>query len=130
MWSSKEFTEQIVPEEYLYAENAFPNTKISGFDLENVVLGKFEDNALAFKNSKQLFLSDIPLDYKGLPCLKFNARYHEKSIKFKINAPTYVYVAVATHYPNPLPDYFNNTQEMLQIIEVKPTAKPVNVTYI
>jgi hypothetical protein len=91
------------------------------------VVSRYDDYSPAFINSKTLFLSDIPLDFKGLVSLKFPKRYHRNYISFTINQPVYVYIAVNSHYPNPLPDYFDNMQEMIQIIETKPTAKAKNV---
>jgi len=106
--------------------------KLKGFDMEKMTLAKLDENSLAFKNSKLLFLTDIPLMFKGLPSVKFNTRYHNKYIKFELNTPQYVYVAVGSHYPNPLPDFFENMQDMLQIVEIKSSAKPINVltTYL
>ncbi len=121
-WSSNQFKEEIIPQEYLYIENVFPPLKVDNFKHNLMVLGKLDVYSLAFKNSRNYFWADIPRELRGLPSLKVVTRFPYKVLSFSINAPVYVYIGVFTHYPNPLPDIFDNMQELMQIIDVKDGA--------
>ncbi|MFM7850394.1 MAG: hypothetical protein ACKO96_00400, partial [Flammeovirgaceae bacterium] len=70
----------------------------------------------AFKNSDTYIIQDIPPEYYGAITLKFNTRIKKKNLKFRINSPTIVYAAYLSHYPNPLPSDFENTQQYLNLL--------------
>jgi len=94
-----------------------------------MALAKFDENSVAFKNLKKFFITDIPLDLRGLKRIKFPTRYHSNYISFHVNAPIYVYIGVLSHYPNPLPDFFQNMQQIFQLVEIVPDAKKRNVKH-
>lgn len=124
-WSSNVFNEEIIPKQFFYDQNNFPAVKTRGFDTSIMIPAKFDNYSLAFKNSDQYFFIDIPSDYQGLPSFKFETRYQKDNLTFKINSPTYICFGLMTHYPNPLPEYFEDTQDLLQVVAVKPDQKPV-----
>ena len=126
-WSSDDFDLTLIPQKYLYTTNEFPPFTPQGLDQNEVVIGNIDENSTAFKNSDKYFLQDIPQDYKGLNCLKFVTRYTKPSFEFNINGPKYVYVAVLSHYPNPLPDVFENMNNMISLIKIDPKSKKVKV---
>lgn len=89
-----------------------------GLDSNEVVISTLDENTSAFKNSDKYFLQDIPADLKGLTSLKFLTRYTKKKFELKINSPQYLYIGVLSHYPNPLPDIFENMNTMISIVQV------------
>lgn len=119
LWSSDEWKEEVVPKKYLYSNNNYPPLKITEFSSEDAVVRRLLENDLAFKNSNSYILQDIPREYIGSPSLKWSTRIKSNEIKFHINAPNIVYIAYLAHYPNPLPDEFENTQQSMSILQIE-----------
>jgi len=117
-WSSDEIEEVIIPKRYFYSNNSFPPLKITDFDPHEAVIRKLNENDLAFKNSDTYVLQDIPPEYYGAITLKYDTRIKKKSLKFRINSPTIVYAAYLSHYPNPLPSDFENTQQYINLLQI------------
>ena len=109
-WSSDEIDEIIIPKKYFYSNNSFPPLKITDYNTKEAIIRKLYDNDLAFKNSDTLLLQDIPTEYLGATTLKFNSRIKTKSLKFKLNSPTFLYAAYFSHYPKPLSSDFEIIQ--------------------
>lgn len=126
-WSSEDFDTTTIPAKYLYTMNEFPPFAPMGLDQNEVVLASLDENSTAFKNSDAFFLQNIPQEYQGLPSLKFITRYTKASFNMIINAPKYLYVAVLSHYPNPLPDVFENMNNQMAILKIDPKKKKKNV---
>ena len=118
-WATDEWEEQIIPKKFLFTKNEYPNLKLTGFPKESAVVRNLNENDLAFKNSKTYIIQDIPTEYIGLPTLKFNSRINTKEIVFYTNVPVIVYSAFLAHYPNPLPDIFENTQQSMSLIQIE-----------
>ena len=119
-WASDQFVEQIVPEEYFYSKNEFPPLQITELDPNQMVLSKFDNYSLVFKTKNNFFFTDIPSEYRGLTTIKFITRIHMDTIKFRVNSPINVFIGVLSHYPNPLPETFEDMQETFQVVQVKP----------
>jgi len=120
LWSSKEFEETILTKNNLSSLNTFAPLKISGFNSDFIIVRKLLENDLAFKNSDKYILQDIPKDYKGATTIKLIQKYVEDTLNFEINIPAYVYIARIEYFPNPLPTDFENTGDMMSILEVNP----------
>lgn len=130
LWQSTEFVETILPKKYLYSTNDFPPLKVTGFSLSDASLGKLFDNDFAFKNSDRYVIQDIPAEFNGATCLKFNSLFKNESgvISFHINTPSIIYIAFISHYPNPLPEQFENTgmvMSLLQLDKVSSNSKRI-----
>jgi len=117
-WSSNQFAEQIIPEEYFSADIDFPQIQITQFNNEQMVLSTINNNGLIFKNNRNMFYTDVPLEYRGLLSIKMPSRYMGDNITFHTNSPIYVYVAFLAHYPNPLPQEFDDMQQMVQLVVI------------
>jgi hypothetical protein len=124
-WQSEEFEERIVSKDYLYAQNAYPPLKLSGFTSEVGVVRKLHENDLAFKNSDQYIIRDIPSDFLGSTTIKLNSKYLDKELKFTSNIPVIVFLGRLAHYPNPVPNDFENTGEYMSLIQI---PKPVSTS--
>ncbi len=128
-WASSEFREVLIPQKYLYSSNDFPPLKVSNF-ANTTKLSKLYENNSVFINSSQYILQDIPLEYKSATCLKFNTLYKNSDIKFHINTPSIVYIAVLSHYPNPLPEEFEDTGYYMSILQIDLLKKSSNAKRI
>ncbi len=93
-----------IPKRFLYTTNSFPPLKVYGFDKNEAILKKLEENDTAFMNSDRYYLPDIPVEYQGLPATKINK---ENFILILL-----LYVAYLEHYPFFLTDDFENTSQM------------------
>lgn len=120
LWSSKEFDETTIPTRKLSSLNVFAPLKVSGFNSDLMIVRKLLENDLAFKNDVRHVVQDVPIDFRGSTCLKLIDKYLEDSIDFEINIPAYVYIARLEHYPNPIPNDFENTGEKMSLLEVTP----------
>jgi hypothetical protein len=118
MWSSREFDEVIIPKLKLKTLNTFAPLKISGFNSDLMMVRKLKENDLAFKDSVNYILQDIPKDFKGAFTIKLNEQYKEDSIEFEINIPAIIYVAHLVHLPNPLPQDFEHTGERMSLLHI------------
>jgi len=118
LWSSSEKEKEIVPQKYLYTRISHPPLQPVDFEKFGV-LSLLNINELAFKDSINFILNDIPSDYQGLPFLKLNTRHTENKLEFTINTPCDVFIGFLSHYPNPLPDDFENMGEMISILEIQ-----------
>lgn len=127
-WSSDEFEERKVMQNDLYSQNANPPLKITGISSESMIVRKLVENDLAFKDSNKYVLQDIPKDYLGYTCIKLDTKYKESSISFELNIPSYVYIARFTHFPNSIPNDFENTGERLSILEIITNSNSVGQT--
>ena len=76
---------------------------------------------MAFKNSNLFLIQDIPDIYIGQTTLKLNTRFKNPELEFSLNSPTIVYIAYISHYPNPLPNEFENTFEHMSLLQVENT---------
>ena len=126
MWSSNEFDELVIPQSKLNTLNTFPPLKISGFNSDLMMVRKLLENDLAFKNSVNYIIQDIPRDYKGLTTMKLTEHYSEDLLEFNINIPTIIYVAYLSHFPNPLPQDFENTGDRMSLLHVTPPKQPTD----
>jgi hypothetical protein len=126
MWSSNEFDEVVIPQSKLNTLNTFPPLKVSGFNSDLLMVRKLIENDLAFKNSENYIIQDIPREFKGLTSLKTTLHYSEDSIEFSINIPVIVYIAHLSHFPNPLPSSFENTGERLSLLQVNKPKLPTD----
>ena len=127
-WSSDEIDEIIIPKKYFYSNNSFPPLKITDYNTKEAIIRKLYDNDLAFKNSDTLLSQDIPTEYLGANTLKFNSRIKTKSLKFRLNSPAIVYAAYLSHYPNPLPSDFENTQQYMNLLEIDKNISKTQVS--
>ena len=118
LWKSDDFDEVIIPRNYLYSINTYPPLKITGFKHEDAVLRKLYNNDLAFKNSKEFLIQDVPNIYIGQSTLKLNTRYKNPELSFTINSPSIIYIGYLSHYPNPLPPDFEDTFENMSLLQV------------
>jgi len=75
------------------------------------------ENDLYFKDSDSYIMQDIPTQFLGSKCLKFPIKYSKDKIKFTINTAQMVYLAVLSHYPNPLPEEFLKSEFKMSILE-------------
>jgi hypothetical protein len=121
-WQSDDFEERIVSKNYLYTQNSFSPLKLSGFTHEVAVVRKLLENDLAFKNSDQYVIQDIPIDFRGSTCLKLNFKYTEKELKFNSNIPVVVYIGRLAHYPKPIPSEFENTGEFMTLVKINKSS--------
>lgn len=129
-WSTDEWKEEVIPKKYLYTNNNFPPLKITEFPPPEAVVRRLLENDLAFKNSRTYIIQDIPTEYVGSPTLKWNTRIKTPQVKFHINAPSIVYIAYLAHYPNPLPDEFENTQQSMSLIQIEEKVNKNQKKYI
>ena len=121
-WATDEWTEQVIPKKYLYTTNGYPPLKITDFPPAEAVVRRLSENDLAFRNSRTYILQDIPKEYLGSPTLKWNTRIKSGEVSFRINAPNVVFIAYLAHYPNPLPDDYENTQQSMSLIQIEENA--------
>ena len=121
-WATDEWEEQVIPRKYLYTTNGYPPLKITEFPPQEAVVRRLIENDLAFKNSRTYILQDIPKEYLGAPMLKWNTRIKSGVATFHINAPNVVYIAYLAHYPNPLPNDYENTQQSMSLIQIEEKA--------
>jgi hypothetical protein len=84
-----------------------------------MVRGKLNNYSLTFKNHRRFFYADIPLEFRGLPTIKTVTRYMQDTFSFHTNSPIELYIATLTHYPNPLPDYFEDMQQTMQVLQTR-----------
>jgi hypothetical protein len=122
-WQSDEFEETLVSRMYLYSSNSYAPLKVSGFSSDTAVVRKLLENDLAFKNSEEYILQDIPTEFQGSTTLKLNVKHMDKELKFYSNIPVIVYLGRLAHYPNPIPNDFENTGEYMSLLQIK---KPNN----
>ncbi len=122
-WESNEFDERPIPKGYFYTENAYPPLKLTGITSETAVLRKLYENDLAFKNNEYYILKDIPQDYSGLSTLKFNLKYLGKELSFISNIPVIVYMGRLMHYPNHIPDDFEDLGQFMTLLKVNKPAQ-------
>ncbi len=118
-WQSDEFEETLVTRMYLYSSNSFAPLKLSGFSSDIAVVRKLLENDLAFKNSDQYILQDVPTDFQGLSSLKLNVKHMDKELLLYSNIPVIVYLGRLAHYPNPVPNDFENTGEFMSLLQVQ-----------
>ena len=124
MWSSKEFDEVVIPKAKLNTLNTFAPLKISGFNSDLMMVRKLLENDLAFKNTVNYIIQDIPRDFKGSTTIKLTEHYAEDSLEFTINIPAVIYIAYLVHFPNPLPEDFENSGERMSLLHVTPPKQP------
>jgi hypothetical protein len=117
-WSNDEWEDAVIPQAYLYSENSYSPLKISGISSELAIIRKLYENDLAFKNSDEYILQDIPNDYRGSNSLKLNTKYMGNDLTFVINIPIYVYIGSLDFYPHPLPDNFEDTNQTMSLLHV------------
>ena len=117
-WESSEFAATIIPRKYLYSSNDFPPLKVTGFKSNEAILSKLYENDLAFKNSDRYIIQDVPNELVNSPILKFKTRYMKDSLEVRTNEPTNAYVALLSHYPNPL-ENFENTGMSMSLLQLE-----------
>ena len=118
LWKSDDFEEIIIPKNYLYSANTYPPLKITGFSSEDAVVRRLYNNDLAFKNSNDYLIQDIPNEFIASTTMKLNSRYRNPELKFISNSPVIVYAAYVSHYPNPLPPDYEDTFQNLSLLMV------------
>jgi len=125
LWSSDELAEKILPNKYLFSTNDLSPLKITGFNSEDAILRKLDNNEFAFKNSDKYIIQDIPPQYLNMMTLRYNKRYMKDKLSFIINTPSVIYIALIAHYPHSLPDDFEKTELDLSLLYIpeKPGAK-------
>lgn len=116
-WYTDFFDEEIVPTKYLFENNVHPPLKLHGISAESGVLRFFEENDLAFKDSQNYIIKDLPREYIGSKCLKLPFILKEKEINFETNVPIYVYIAKIEHYPTPFSD-FEDMNQKFTVLEI------------
>ena len=82
------------------------------------IVRKLYENDQAFKNSERYILQDVPFEFHGTSVMKFNSRFDKEVITFHINTPSIIYVAFLAHYPNPLPEDFENTGQKMSLLQL------------
>lgn len=118
LWSNEELEESVISINYLYSSFSFPPLKITGYNTSENQLRKMHENDFAFIDSDKYMLQDIPPKFLNSFVLKFKTRYISDTISIKSNSPTMVYVALMSHYPNPLPSVFDDTGLKMSLIQV------------
>lgn len=78
-------------------------------------LKEFDD---AFKDSLYFKMADIPLQYRGLNQLRANLYFLDNMIELKSDSPITVYIGVNDQGQNPLPEDFQNTENVLSIFKI------------
>lgn len=78
-------------------------------------LREFDD---AFKDSLYFKMADIPLQYRGLNQLRTNLYFPDNLIELKSDSPVTVYIGVNDQGENPLPEDFQNTENVLSIFKI------------
>lgn len=117
-WQSEETMEHIIPTKYLYSAYSFNPLKITGFRNDIAKLTKLHENDYAFLNSVYYILQDIPPEFLNTSILKLPTRYIDDSLNVQTTGPTNVYIALLAHYPNPLPDDFDNTGISMSLLQL------------
>ena len=120
LWSSKDFEEKKLTKSNLCSQNSFAPLKITSFNSDLMIVRKLLENDLAFKNSNTHVIQDVPIDFRGSTALKLITKYLEDTLSFEINIPAYIYIARLEHFPNPLPNDFENTGEKMSLLEITP----------
>jgi len=118
LWSNEELGENSITTRYLYSSFSFPPLKITGYNPNENQLRKMHENDFAFTDSDKYILQDIPPKFINAFVLKFKTRYHSDIVTIKSNSPTMVYVAILSHYPNPLPGLYTDTGLTMSLIQV------------
>ncbi len=125
-WSSEELAENILPNKYLFSTNDPPPLKITGFNSEDAILRKLNDNEFAFKDSDKYIIQDIPSQFLNMVTLKYNKRYKKDKLDFYINTPSLVYIGIISHYPYPLPDDFEITGFEISLLYIPEKPGPIS----
>jgi len=118
LWSNEEFEESIIRKKNLYSSFSFPPLKITGYNSNENQLRKLHENDFAFINSDKYVLQDIPFKFINSFVLKFKTRYNSDSISIESNTPSIIYIAILSHYPNPLPAIFTDTGLSMSLVQV------------
>ena len=115
LWKSDQFKLTPVSSLNMFAENVFDPIKISGITPEIGVVRKLLNNNLAFKDSRNYVITDIPKNFLGLNTLKLNKRYSRKNLSFEVNNPCIVYIAYLEPYDDPTPKDFQETNLIMNL---------------
>ncbi len=118
LWSNEEIEEVYITTRYLYSSFSFAPLKITGYNSNENQLRKMHENDFAFINSDKYVLQDIPPKFLNSFVLKFKTRYQSDMIAIKTNAPSFVYVSVLSHYPNPLPSVYTDTGLTMSLVQI------------
>jgi hypothetical protein len=121
-WYTDEIEESVIPTRFLYDGNQFPAFKLSGLDRDFAVSRKLNENDLAFKDSVNYVLQDIPTEYRGNPTIKLPNSYKLDNLEFISNIPINVFIAKINYYPRPFPGDFENMGQYMSILEVAEPA--------
>jgi len=117
-WNNEEWTGVPVNARYIYSRNEYNQLKITNYNTNDSTLNKLYENGLAFKNTDKYIIQDIPQIYVGLTQMTKISRYQSDFIKFEINTPSIVYIALLAHYPKFLPDEFEDTGFVMSLLEI------------
>ena len=117
-WYTDEMDEEVINKKFLFSENIIPSLKISGISPEVGVIRKIEENDLAFKDSKNFILQDIPQEYRGSPAIKLSSSFKLDSLEFTTNIPINIFLAKIDYYEKPFSEDFENMNQFMSLLEV------------
>jgi hypothetical protein len=117
-WYTDEIEESVINTRFLFNDNKFPAFKLSGLDRDFAVSRKLNENDLAFKDSTNYVLQDIPLEYRGNPTIKLPNSYKLENLEFISNIPINVFIGKINYYPRPFPGDFENMSQYMSLLEV------------
>ena len=122
LWVNKVFGEKIVETRYLYPALIKDSIRIN-IDQKIGVTKRLYENDLAFKDSLNYIIQDIPDDYKGLQAIKLNFNKEDgkenKEIEFEINQDDVVmYFAKLYGSPLNIEGVYYDLSDYLSILEI------------
>ena len=117
-WENEEWEERIIDKNYLYSSFSYPPLKIKGYSPEEVGLSKLSENDYAFLDSKSFIVQDIPNELESLTQLKLKSLYLHNELEVYASTPSNVYVAILSHYPNPLDSDWEDTGLSMSLLQI------------
>ncbi|ESS33462.1 PA14 domain-containing protein [Toxoplasma gondii VEG] len=93
-WRSSSTPDQIIPTEYLFKGTSFPALRISGLSGDTFDMSLLENGVLAFTDSTEYLVADIPSKYEGSQMIRTRTNPSKSALQLEVSADAYIYVAV------------------------------------
>ena len=125
LWETNRIQKVLIQSKYFNKENEKPPASPSGNSANNCVIRPSRNFDLAFKDSDEYIIKDIPEELLGIPRIKYIRLFKESEIKVTMNTDSSVYIAFQKHLPPPVNlDKCDDTGLELMLAQIEKVTQP------